>query len=346
MTRPPAPAATSRRPVCPCARCVLPLPLVQILDILVQLPALAVLYLQGNPCVKKIQHYRKVVIARMPQLKYLDDRPVFDDERLRAEAWHAAFVVGGAEAGKEAERAEIQRQKEEKDAREERNFRGACGVVVGGGARDRGQGAGGGSPRCRLGASTEAPPDRPLCSAPPHAHPMPAFEEMIRSHRAEKAALALADGEAAVDAGGAGASAGGGGGAAAAAGGGAGAGAPAAAAHGSSESATSEPSTAAPGGAAASGRAPMDIAGAGDAADDDVPALEVVEGGEVVGAPVTAPVSVAPTPTVAAPATTTTVTPHGVVLGAVAPPPLPGVPLSTVPAAPVRVTSSDLDLLD
>lgn len=59
------------------------------LDLLVQLPKLAVLYLQGNPCVKEIKHYRKTVIARIPSLRFLDDRPVFDEERLRVEAWYA-----------------------------------------------------------------------------------------------------------------------------------------------------------------------------------------------------------------------------------------------------------------
>lgn len=93
------------------------------LEVLVQLP-LGVLYLQGNPCVKKIQHYRKVVIARIPTLKYLDDRPVFDDERLRCEAWYAAFTAEGLTAAKAAEKAEMERQRKEKEERDERNFRG------------------------------------------------------------------------------------------------------------------------------------------------------------------------------------------------------------------------------
>ncbi len=96
----------------------------QILELLVQLPQLGVLYLQGNPCVKRIAHYRKVVVARMPKLKYLDDRPVFDEERLRAEAWFAAFQAGGLAAAKDAEKGEIERQKQEKADRDERNFRG------------------------------------------------------------------------------------------------------------------------------------------------------------------------------------------------------------------------------
>jgi dynein assembly factor 1, axonemal len=46
-----------------------------IVDIVSQIKDLRVLYLQGNPVVKDIRHYRKVIIGRCPQLKYLDDRP-------------------------------------------------------------------------------------------------------------------------------------------------------------------------------------------------------------------------------------------------------------------------------
>jgi dynein assembly factor 1 len=99
-------------------------PSAQVLDVLVQLPRLSVLYLQGNGCVKRIPHYRKVVVARLPHLKYLDDRPVFDDERLRAEAWFEAFEAGGLPAAKEAEKLEIERQKKEKEERDLRNFLG------------------------------------------------------------------------------------------------------------------------------------------------------------------------------------------------------------------------------
>lgn len=97
-----------------------------VLEVLVQLPALGVLYLQGNPAVKSIPHYRKVVIARIPSLKYLDDRPVFEEERLRVEAWYRAFLTGGLPAAKDAEKAEVERQRVEKAERDERNFRGVC----------------------------------------------------------------------------------------------------------------------------------------------------------------------------------------------------------------------------
>jgi len=57
------------------------------------MPNLKVLYLQGNGCTSKIRNYRKTVIDRIPSLKYLDDRPVFADDRRNAEA----FARGGME---------------------------------------------------------------------------------------------------------------------------------------------------------------------------------------------------------------------------------------------------------
>lgn len=95
-----------------------------ILDIFAQLPDLRVLYLMGNPAVKHIRNYRKTVIARCKQLKYLDDRPVFDDERRRVEAWAAVMDAGGSnEDALEAERQEIRKIRQEKDDADERNFR-------------------------------------------------------------------------------------------------------------------------------------------------------------------------------------------------------------------------------
>jgi len=53
-----------------------------------------VLYSFGNEFVRKITAYRKTIIAKIPTLKYLDDRPVFEEDRRRAEA----FYAGGLEA--------------------------------------------------------------------------------------------------------------------------------------------------------------------------------------------------------------------------------------------------------
>lgn len=74
-------------------------------EILVKMPNLTVLYSQGNEFSKKISGYRKVVIAKIPTLKYLDDRPVFDEDRRRAEAY--------ARGGIKEEREEMKKIKKE-----------------------------------------------------------------------------------------------------------------------------------------------------------------------------------------------------------------------------------------
>lgn len=91
--------------------------------VLVHMPDLRVVYLQGNPVVKKIPHYRKTMIYKLKHLKYLDDRPVFDEERRRVTAWYSAFLENGVQAAGEAERAEINAIRAEKTEADERNFR-------------------------------------------------------------------------------------------------------------------------------------------------------------------------------------------------------------------------------
>ena len=84
-----------------------------ILDVLRTLPSLAVLYLKGNPVVKQIPNYRKSMILALPGLKFLDDRPVFPEERRMAEAW--------ARGGLEAERQEKVLMAAEKETEYRRN---------------------------------------------------------------------------------------------------------------------------------------------------------------------------------------------------------------------------------
>ena len=96
----------------------------EIVEILSSLPDLRVLYLIGNPVIKSIKHYRKTLISKCKALKYLDDRPVFDDERRRVEAWMKVYEVdGNTEAANEAERNELSKIRKEKDDADERNFR-------------------------------------------------------------------------------------------------------------------------------------------------------------------------------------------------------------------------------
>ena len=92
-----------------------------VFDVLCSMPALTVLYLQGNPLVKTTKHYRKVLLGRLPRLLFLDDRPVFDDERRRTDAWYKAWLEGGDAAAAKAEREEIDAIAKQKEADELRN---------------------------------------------------------------------------------------------------------------------------------------------------------------------------------------------------------------------------------
>ena len=78
--------------------------------VLFKMPQLACLYLQGNPVVGTMRHYRKNMVVNIRTLNYLDDRPVFEKERRLCDAWQA----GGIEAERQ-ERASIKREEDEKD---------------------------------------------------------------------------------------------------------------------------------------------------------------------------------------------------------------------------------------
>lgn len=77
----------------------------EIVDCFKEMSSLRVIYLHGNEVVRKISYYRKTLIATLPSMTYLDDKPVFEDEKRLAEA----FAVGGTEA----ERNERTKMKEE-----------------------------------------------------------------------------------------------------------------------------------------------------------------------------------------------------------------------------------------
>lgn len=51
------------------------------------------LYLKGCPAIRKISGYRKNMTIAVPTLGYLDERPIFESERLMADA----FARGGKE---------------------------------------------------------------------------------------------------------------------------------------------------------------------------------------------------------------------------------------------------------
>jgi hypothetical protein len=84
-------------------------------EVFARMPNLKVLKLDGNPVVRKIASYRKSILSKLPQLTYLDDRPVFDDERRCVTAW--------ARGGIEAERAERDLIRDEQIQKDKANMR-------------------------------------------------------------------------------------------------------------------------------------------------------------------------------------------------------------------------------
>ena len=62
-------------------------------EIFEKMPELRVLYLLDNKFAKGIKNYRKTMTVKLPKLSYLDDRPVFAEDRRHAEA----FARGGIE---------------------------------------------------------------------------------------------------------------------------------------------------------------------------------------------------------------------------------------------------------
>ena len=69
--------------------------------------------MKGNPCVRYISKYRKTLTANLKNLNYLDDRPVFEVERLAADAW----LRGGEE-----EERRVKLEYQEKKSAQSKNF--------------------------------------------------------------------------------------------------------------------------------------------------------------------------------------------------------------------------------
>lgn len=82
---------------------------VEVLRVVGKLTRLTLLYLHKNKFLTKVKNYRKVIIATCKGLKFLDDYPVFDEERRCCER----FAVDGT-MGEKAERNVIRDEKEEK----------------------------------------------------------------------------------------------------------------------------------------------------------------------------------------------------------------------------------------
>ncbi|MES1914788.1 MAG: hypothetical protein MHM6MM_006819 [Cercozoa sp. M6MM] len=71
-------------------------------EVLVHLPNLRTLYIKGNPIVDRVDFFRRQAVLQIPTLCYIDERPVFANERRLLQAWQR----GGREA-EQQERTKI-----------------------------------------------------------------------------------------------------------------------------------------------------------------------------------------------------------------------------------------------
>ncbi len=90
----------------------------QVKEIFPLMSNIRVIYLQGNECIRKISFYRKSMISSLKELRYLDDKPVFEDERRFAEA----FSRGGLDEEKK-ERDIYKKEKQEAEIKRHQDFR-------------------------------------------------------------------------------------------------------------------------------------------------------------------------------------------------------------------------------
>lgn len=84
-------------------------------EVIKGLTKLRVLRMVGNEVTRKMRDYRRRLILQFEDLRFLDDAPVEDDERRCVTAW--------GQGGREAEKAERQKIKSEKDALHQENMR-------------------------------------------------------------------------------------------------------------------------------------------------------------------------------------------------------------------------------
>lgn len=89
-----------------------------LIEIFKQMDNLAVLYMMHNKVTSKISSYRKTLINALPNLKYLDDRPVFPEDRRYA----AAFARGGL-VEERAERKKVKDEKEQARRQQHEDFK-------------------------------------------------------------------------------------------------------------------------------------------------------------------------------------------------------------------------------
>eukprot|EP00659_Diplonema_papillatum_P003393 gene3393-5313_t len=81
-------------------------------EVFEQMPNLLSLYVHQNPFCAKIRPYRKHMLGRCTGLRYLDDRPVFPDERRCV----TAFVAGGLDAERKERETIRQEERDRNDA--------------------------------------------------------------------------------------------------------------------------------------------------------------------------------------------------------------------------------------
>ena len=90
-------------------------------EILAKIPDLRVIYLSGNECVRKIPNYRKTLISKIDSLKYIDDKPIFEDEKR--------FALAFAKGGYQEEKKERERYREEQRLKDEKRIREFCDMM-------------------------------------------------------------------------------------------------------------------------------------------------------------------------------------------------------------------------